>query len=541
MNKIIYIISLMLVISSCSESFLDTEPLAQKVNKNFYKNAEDIELALNGIYASMYIEEWSEPFHAFIISEFMSDQRFPGGGADDASVQNIAQFQKGGQDLFLGPWSSNYQGIYRANMLLESLEQIEGSVELKSKAEAEARFLRAYFYFELVKMFGNVPLLTITAPQDLPKATTEELYAQIATDLKIAIEKLPETAYSSANLGRTTKWAAQGYMARVFLFYTGKFNKTSMPLVDGGEITKANVVTYIDECVLKSGHQLMPDFRNLWSYSESNVDYKYAVDNSLVWLGEEGANKETMFSLRYSINANWDIGTTWNNLYLCYLGWRAQQELPFGEGWGFGPVNSQFFNEWEEADVRKRASVCDVVDPNEGVNYTSESGQYHETNLWQKKYMPTTKKDAKGDIVNISNILYGSSETSYMLNNATELVYLRFADVLLMGAELGSSKAQQYLDDIRTRAGLTSVPVTLDAIKKERSHELAFEGIRYYDLMRWGDLESALAKVKDVDITNAGTATKFTKTYRKETNGFLPIPESQVNLSNGMLLQNNGW
>lgn len=538
-----------MVFASCSENFLDTKPITTKVNTNFYKTAADVEMAVNGIYAAMYFDEWSEPFHCFLMSEFMSDQRFPGGGPDDASIHNIALFNNSASNLFEGPWRSCYRGIYRANMLLESLSQIERSKDMTTdefnkfvaKSEGEARFLRAYFYFELARMFGTVPLITKTAPQDLPKATPEELYAQIATDLKVAIEKLPANRYSASDIGRTTKWAAQGYMARVFLFYTGVFNKTDIPLVEGGSLSKSDVVAYIDDCVTNSGHQLMPDFRNLWPYSESNVDYKYAKDNSLSWLGEDGANKETMFSLRYSINANWDIGTTWNNLYLCYLGWREQTIIPFGQGWGFGPVNPQFFNGWDDADLRKRASVCDVNDPNEGVGYTSESKQYHETNLWQKKYMPVTKKNAAGDVVNISNILFGSSESSYMLNNATELVYMRFADILLMGAELGSAKKQQYLDAVRSRVSLASVPATIDNIKKERSYELAFEGLRYYDLMRWGELKSALESVKNIDVTNAGKAAKYSKVYKEATNGFMPIPESQVNLSNGKLKQNPGW
>lgn len=541
MKKILYLFSILLVFSSCTDEFLDTESLSQKVNSNFYQNEEDIDLAINGIYSSMYFPEWTEASHSFILSDFMAGYRFPGGGPDDESVQNIANFKNIEKNYFDGPWSGNYQGIFRANSLLVALDQIEVSQEIKDKAEAEARFLRAFFYFDLAKMFGTVPLLTIPDSQNLPKAEVDELFAQMATDLKFAIEKLPNSKYSSADIGRTTKWAAEGYLARVFLFYTGVYNKTSLPLVGGGEISKTDVIKYIDDCISNSGHELVSDFRNIWAYSESNVDYKYAVDNNLAWIGEEGANKETMFSLRYSINANWDVGTTYNNLYLCYMGWRTQQLLPFGEGFGFGPVNPQFFNEWDDSDLRKRGSICDVNDSNEGIAYVSSTDQMHETHLWQKKYMPVTKKNSSGDIVNISNILYGSTQTDYMLNNANELIYLRFADILLMGAELGSAKQQEYLDAVRSRAELPSVPVTLENIKKERDHELAFEGLRYYDLLRWGDLKSTLDKVVNVPVVNSGAPDVYTAAYRAETNGFLPIPESQVLLSDGVLEQNAGW
>jgi hypothetical protein len=112
---------------------------------------------------------------------------------------------------------------------------------------------------------------------------------------------------------------------------------------------------------------------------------------------------------------------------------------------------------------------------------------------------------------------------------------------MLMGAELGSSKAQEYMDEVRERVNLPSVPPTLENIKKERRYELAFEGIRYYDLMRWNELSSALGKVKNVPVENEGEPVEYSIPFRPETNGFLPIPESQVQLSDGVLEQNAGW
>lgn len=136
--------------------------------------------------------------------------------------------------------------------------------------------------------------------------------------------------------------------------------------------------------------------------------------------------------------------------------------------------------------------------------------------------------------------LYGTPATN-MDCNAQEIVLMRFADVYLMGAELGSSKAQEYLDIVRARVNLPSVPVTLDNIKKERRLELAFEGVRYYDLMRWGELESAFSKVKNIPLENEGKPVEYSAIYRPETKGYLPIPESQVLLSDGVLKQNEGW
>jgi hypothetical protein len=121
------------------------------------------------------------------------------------------------------------------------------------------------------------------------------------------------------------------------------------------------------------------------------------------------------------------------------------------------------------------------------------------------------------------------------------MVLLRFADILLMGAELGSTHAQNYLDQVRSRAGLASIPVSLDNIKTERRHELAGEGLRYFDLLRWHDAEAAFAIATNIPCKTLNTDVTYTVTFRPETGGFLPIPEGQVRLSGGVLTQNPGW
>ena len=126
--------------------------------------------------------------------------------------------------------------------------------------------------------------------------------------------------------------------------------------------------------------------------------------------------------------------------------------------------------------------------------------------------------------------------TDYQRDNIQDLILIRFSDVLLMAAELGAPNAQQYLDRVRNRVGLASVPVTLENIKAERRFELAFEGVRYYDLLRWHDEDL-------ITINRRGQANAETKsiTFRKETGGFLPIPQTQIDLSGGVLTQNAGW
>jgi len=540
MKKILILCSLAFLFTNCSDSFLDTEPITKKTNSNFYANPNDVQSALNGIYSTIAPVEISQ--FSFVTSELMSGERLPGGGPDDTPAHAIGRFTTDRNDMYLAAWSRNYQGIFRANMLIESLGQVKFDTEAQaSKAEGEAHFMRAYYYFDMAKMFGTVPLVLKTEKQNLPKASAEELYAQIATDLKIAIEKLPATTYSTADIGKATKWAAQGYMARVFLFYTGVYKKELLPLVGGSSVTKQQVIDYLDNCILKSGHVLVPDFRNLWTYSYATTDYAYAKDNSLTWVGEKGGNTESMFAIRYSAMGNWTNTNVCNQMSL-FFGWRNQNQLPFGQGWGWGPVNPTMWSDWSDSDIRKKGSICDVNDVSEGISgfEWGADNQIHETGYWQKKYIPVNVKNKAGNPENMSVSLYGAP-VDFMLNNTQEIVLLRFADILLMGAELGSAKKQEYFDLVRTRVNLPGVPVTLDNIKKERRFELAFEGLRYYDLLRWGDAESEINKVSNIQVKNKNIPATYSTKFRPDTKGFLPIPESQIQLSNGVLIQNDGW
>ena len=366
------------------------------------------------------------------------------------------------------------------------------------------------------------------------------MYAQIAEDLQLAIEKLPATRYSVNDIGKATRWAAEGYLARVFLFYTGVFNKESLPLPDGSSISKEQVIEYVDDCIANSGYELVPEFRNLWPYSYNTEDYAYAADNDLSWVGEEGGNTEALFTIRYSSLGNWDYMNMSNQLVL-YFGWRAQDQVPFGQGWGMGPVSPLMWNEWPDNDIRKKGSIIDVNDSEEGISGYIWGGDnvQHETGLWQKKYIPINEY-VDGNPQNMSVRLY-NAPTDFMLNNTQETVLLRLSDVLLMGAELGSSKKQEYLDMVRSRVNLPSVPVTLENIKRERRFELAFEGLRYYDLLRWGDAEKEINKLKNIPVKNANKDAVYSTTFRPETKGFLPIPNSQIQLSDGVLVQNEGW
>lgn len=550
MKKIIYFIVGMLLLTSC-EDFLDSSNKTKKDSSNFPQTEADVSQLLTGIYA---ILGRPEPLGSlFFVSELMSDDRLGGGGPDDKSCKAIDQFKKSSEDMFNNPWRAMYFGVYRSNYLLANLDNVVwNSEESKNKILGETHFLRAYFYFDLARMFGEVPMVLEPEPVNIPKTPANQLYAQIASDLKNAIEMLPSVKFQDIDrgkdLGRVTKWAAEALMARVFLFYTGYYRTEALPLADGGQVTKAEVTDWIVDCVENSGHDLLPDFRNLWAYSYVQ-DYKYTADNNLSWAGD--GSVETVFSIKYSALANdWNSPQQKSNQICLYSGFREQnytKTFPFGQGWGMGTVNPKIYNDWDPNDVRRDASVLDVRNTDEVADFDFGGGnQQDNTCYFQKKYIPINvwTDETKTKVYNFSHELYGMEGTDYQRDNIQDLILIRFSDVLLMAAELGARNAQQYLDRVRSRAGLGSVPATLENIKAERRFELAFEGIRYYDLLRWHDEDQITANQTGIVTYNRrGMANAETTNiaFRPETGGFLPIPQTQIDLSGGVLTQNAGW
>lgn len=549
MKRIIYLIIPIILLSSC-ENFLDTVNKTKKDSSNYPVTVADADELLVGVYS---ILGRPEPLaNSFMTSELMSDDRFGGGGPDDRSCKALDQFKKSSEDMFNNGWRAYYFGVFRSNFLISRLDDIEWDTpESRNKIEGEVHFLRAHFYFDLSRMFGEIPLVTKPEPVNIPKTPAAETYALIASDLKKAIELLPTTKYQDMNkdqdLGRITKWAAEAMMARVFLFYTGYYNKETLPLTEGGEITKQQVTDWTVDCIEHSGHDLISDFRNLWPYSYVQ-DYKYTADNGLNWVGD--GSEETVFAVKFSALANdWNAPHQKSNQFTLYFGLRGQplgyrNAFPFGVGWGMGTVNPKIWNDWDDNDPRKKGSVLNVQDNTEIKTYLRGGDNLiDETLYWNKKYIPINvwKDDSKTSVVNFSYKFYNMAGTDYMRDNIQDLILIRFSDVLLMGAELGAPNSQSYLDKVRTRVGLGTVPATLDNIKKERRFELAFEGVRYYDLLRWHETNLLTDNQTDVPVFNQRVAGTKTVTFRPETGGFLSIPQTQIDLSDGVLTQNEGW
>ncbi len=536
------------LLSSCGKDFLDTQNLTEQNTSSFYSTPDDIQEALGGVYNSMFIPKLlNEPT---LIANILSDDMLAGGGSDDVLAKNMEFWTKPEEDSYLSVWETYYAGIFRANMIITKFDQATYTDEDKKNQDlGEAHIMRAFFYFKLAKMFGGIPVITdpIGDPNQ-SRATLDDTYALISSDLKKAIEimpKTPVTAIPENRNGHANVWVAEALMARVYLFYTGYSTntlgipKTELPLVDGGSISKTDVSTWISDMITNSGHQLNTDPRSNWPYSylaTAGVDYPYAVDEKLTW-AQDGRNIETVFAIKFGAFANWGGAEYWTNRVCLANSIRGNSMVPFGEGWGMATVNPQLWGTYSPNDIRRNGSIIDISDSKEKCDSYEGGKGDHETGYWNKKYTNIQYDDGDG-VAGMFYNLYGGQK-HFMLWHQQDLILIRYSDVLLMAAELGID-AQTNLDAVRTRSKLASIAPTIENIRKERRLELCFEGIRFYDMLRYGTAQQDIEAV-NVAVNSYGVSEQFVGKYNPATNGLLPIPESQIRLSNGVLTQNPGW
>lgn len=519
----LFALSSLLVLGSCSEDFLENEPYTDKVTENFYKTPSDAFEGLVAVYDVLQREAYGTQL---IVSEQASDNCFGGFGIADPTVDlQWDRFQyTTDKDMNALTWTNSYLGIYRANVLLENLDKVNwgSNTALKTRYEAEARFLRAHFHFQAAKMFGDIVPLdhTVTTSEfELPRQAPEVTYALIANDLKFAADNLGPENYSqagNANYGRITKWAAEAYLARTFLFYTGAYSKADL----AGVVTKAQAVTYINDAVNNSGHGLVADFANLWLAA--------SFEN---FAGED--NTEMVWAVRFngSGKGNWDLHE--GNRFQVNIAPRGGSIGKYATGWGGATVNPKLVQAYESGDSRKAASFIDY--DGEGLNFDPQAREQRQyTGYSWKKYCPIT--NAAGTAVVEAN------GGNFQIDNYQDYAIIRFADVLLMAAELNlegnAALAQEDLDRVRDRAFKSTthrIPVTKAVIMEERRLELALEGLRYFDLIRQGMPAMKAA------IDNTTGDSQFAVTFRSETLGWFPLPQSQIVLSNGTIQQNPGW
>jgi len=526
--KICAIALVLLSAGACKKSFLDTEPITSVTDENFYKTPKDAYAALVGCYDGLQIV-WSEGVSLPVAAEVMSDNTFGGGGASDGfNYQMIDEFDKNrspsDQNLYERNWILYYKALYRCNMLLSKMEQIQWGDDATTRLayESEARFLRAYLLFDMVRLWGNIPLLTAANAEAVPQANPDEVYKVIAEDLKFASDNMPAVGYNAqplAQRGRATKYAAASLLGRVYLYYTGYYGKADLV----GVVNKAQALTYLEDVISSSGHGLVEDFASLWpAASLAN----YAKED----------NKETVFAIKYTYTSDYN-GNTDGNHWMIMGGLREQAIYPYGNGWGFETVNPKLWSAYAANDTRKVASIISIVD--EKLPFTNQSKAREYTGYYTKKYSPMVSEDGKPLPESYGN-------PNFQIAQFQDYVSIRYADVLLMAAELGSANAQTYFDQVRQRAlkdGFTPLPVNQENIMKERRLEFAFEGIRYYDLLRQGVDRAAQQIAETTTVLNGGVSTQKTIQAANiiATQGLQQIPYNQINLANGTLKQNPGW
>ncbi len=254
------------------------------------------------------------------------------------------------------------------------------------------------------------------------------------------------------------------------------------------------------------------------------------------------ANSEFMLQQKFTPTQDYN-GNNDSNRWQVMLGMRSLNFSPYGKGWGAATVCPSYFNKYAVDDPRRDASIINTASEGIGAapDYTNSVKDWREfTGYCIKKYSPiafangnnASKEDGSGD---------------FQITNSQDYVLMRYADVLLMIAELGgvpAKSAQDALDEVRSRAGMASVPVTFENVMNERALELAFEGIRYWDLLRQGVDKLADAVCATAGpVKNAGVDANVSYKREKiiEKNGLFQIPNNQITLSNNTLKQNPGW
>ncbi len=568
----------------------DVENIGEMSSSQFPKTDADAEAVLAGVYQNLN-EIHANPQMSFLYNACLaSDDQFGGGGTNDKLMQAEDLLLNYNADMTNQFYADRYKGISRANTLIEVLEGSSGmSDDVKNQAIGEAKFLRAYYYYELASMYGNVPLVRNAAEADNKQGDVKVLWGQILQDLRDAASSMPaENSLNSSRAGHVDKYTAEAMLGRAWLFYTGMYCNgttladltstaynplTSVALPDGSTLTKQDVIGYIDDCVNNSGYSLVDDFRNLWPYTNSKTinDYPYTAGKGLKWVeNDNGINPESMFAIKFNKQASWNTTIGYSNGYALHFGVRGGQDyantFPFGQGWGAGPVAPNLVKDWKVAepnDIRLKATVCDVNDTEEMPNYGRGGWAdfVQETDYYSKKWSPISCKN-DGSVSTSEGIpeyvacfetcMYGMSGgqqggygNNFQLDNIRDLVLIRFADVLLMQSEL--KEEATGLNRVRARAGLPDVAYSLKALQDERRWEFACEGIRWNDIRRWHIASVVLDKQEGQDIYYCGSPAKndaashnggYGARY-KATAGFQKMPDTQVAL--GTVVQNEGW
>ena len=498
MKKIVYfplnvVLILTLLLSGCD--FLNRSPYDSVDTSQGFQTLADAEAAINAAYQPL---QWAKLYNMRIWTLDIiagNSEVGAGGGTDGEETVDLANFIADADNFAaLDLWRGPSPGILRCNFVLQKVPAMNIDETIKNRILGEAHFLRAHYYFLLVRLFGGVPLQTEPADSNsdllLPRASAEEVYELIVEDLDQAITLLPKrSAYTQEHIGRATKEAAMAELARVYLTHYQDYEHYQL------------VVDLCEE-IRKMGYQLEADYADLWNPSKQN-------------------GVESIFEVQYYGKTNYDFWSNENQ-----SSWLSTFTGPRNSGmaagcYGWNQPTAEFVSQYETGDVRKEKTIfytgCPTFD---GMTYSSA---YSTTGYNVRKFLLTKTQSPD----------YNTSNQNWVVT--------RYADVLLMKAEalneMGQTTlAEAPLYEVRCRAGLTNRS-TIEGLSQmqmrekiihERRMELAFEGHRWFDIIRYKD-NYALNFLHSIG-----------KTAATSKHLLLPIP-TQEREANPKLTQNPGW
>lgn len=525
--------------SSCSD-FLEEDVRGQQNLDTYFKSEADAEAFLTGCYNAITYHGWWQIENFWILSDMCSDDLWMGNTTQEQSGYiSLAHYQGVGQSngTVSNFWQYRYKGILRCNIAIERIPQAAILNEnKKNRLIAEAKFLRAYFYFELVKNFGGVPIIDgFLMPEELngiKRSSTEEVYALIEKDLTEAADVLPQRSkLSASDVGHATRGAALGMLGKAYL-YQDKF-----------EEAKTTLQTVINE----KEYELMADFGDVWSIDAEN-------------------NKESLFEVQNAYDETYDLGGSLSIV----TGNRSGGDQ---DGWAWGLPTANLENAFIEAGDTERLKwtiikngateiagedhftelIAAQGDQNGDGTYCVDPAKHKSARINRKFYLPYAKRPEN------------YNQPKVPLNHRI----LRYGDVLLMYAEACNEtnddvNARSALNQVRNRVHLGNVETSdnelRDAIRAERRLELACENHRIYDLRRWTD-DNGKKDICNVMgpngsfikyNTNEATADSYEweNQYEPSNKGYtfdenrdllFPIPLYEITMSNGSIVQNPGW
>lgn len=564
MKQLLAILTLFgsLTFTSC-EDFLTEEVRGQQNLDTYFTTADECEAYITGCYQDITCGGWWNINTVWLLSEMCSDDAWMGNTTQSQSDYiSLAHYQGNGASN--GPisnfWQYRYKGILRCNVAIDRISNTElEDKELQARLVAEARFLRGYFYFELARNFGGVPLITeFKMPEEIQgitRASLENTYKFIEEDLIAAAEVLPKrSVYADADMGRATSGAALGLLGKVYLYqekWTEARDVLQKLIPESG---------YTGEDAQTTEYDLLPNFGDVW-----DKDF----DNSV----------ESLFEVQYEYHATLAVGGSLSTV----TGARSCGAA-LGDGWAWCQPTANLEAAYSEDDERREWTIiktgCTEIKGETEENFTKILNDNKEISVYddcvEKYNLP-----ANSLVIDPSGHKSGRIIRKYYLplNDRPEVYntdksplnhrILRYADVLLMYAEAcnelsDDTHAQAALNRVRNRAGLSPVSVTGNelrhAIRNERRLELAFEQNRLYDIRRWKDdngkpvianlmgengsfvkWNTDPATRDAMEWDNQGEASDKGKSFREDRDLLFPIPLYEVTMSNGSIEQNPNW